>query len=163
MKTLIMILLAISVIGFATFFTVIIKKFGVLRSISASDYEFTNPWAFTAFTWWCSFPIIMIGVLGPFNHVQAILITFSGISWAIVGAAPAAKNMGMEKDVHVIGAMGACFLAYAFVGSSPYWYIIIPAIAGTLYLWIKKTSNHTWWIETIAYAVNVLGLYLFLR
>ena len=164
MNILIMILLAISVIGFATFFTVIVKKFGMLSSLSYSDHEFKSGWAFPAFTWWCSVPIILIGILAPqFSNLQSVLVSFSGIFWAIVGAEPSSKNVGVDKDTHVAGAFGAGLLAYIFVATTHYWYIIIPSLFISAYIYWKKTKNHTTWIETIAYVANILGLYLFFK
>ena len=164
MKTLIFTLLASSISGFVTFFTVIAKKFGILSSLSYSDHEFKSGWAFPAFTWWCSVPIILIGILAPqLSDLQSILVSFSGIMWAIVGAEPSSKNVGVDKDTHVAGAFGAGLLAYIFVATTHYWYIVIPALLISGYMYWKKTKNHTTWIETIAYVVNVIGLYLFLR
>jgi hypothetical protein len=148
-------LLAVSVTSFVAFIATIIKNFGVLNTISASDFKFNNPWSFTAFTWACSLPLVAIGVLE-----QSLLITFAGLSWAIVGAAPTAKNAGMEKEVHVIGAISAAVLGYTFVASTPYWYVIVPAIVASVIMWWRKVKNSTFWIETIAVVANSLGILL---
>jgi len=165
MKALILILLTTSLAGFVTFFTAIVRKFGMLTSLSHSDYEFKSSWAFPAFTWWCSVPIVFVGILAHTRQLsdwQAILVVFSGVMWIVVGAEPSSKNEGVDKDTHVAGAFGAGLLAYAFVATTHYWFIIIPALLVSGYMYFRKTKNHTWWIETIAYAANVLGLYLFL-
>jgi len=162
-----LILLTTSVIGFITFFAVIAIKFGILKSISASDYEFKSMWAFTIFTWWCSVPLIFAGILGPFTNLQRLLVTFSGIFWMLVGAAPSSKNIDVEKPIHNIGASGAGFTAYSFsllvAIKVPYlWFVVAPSLVIITYMYLKKTKNHTWWIETIAYVANILVLYLFL-
>ena len=158
------ILLAISLYGFISFFTSIVVKFGMLSSLSHSDYHFKSPWAFSYFTWWCSIPIILIGVLAPqLTDLQSVLVTFSGGLWVMVGAEPSSKNVGVDKDVHNACAFGAGLLGYILIATTPYWYIAPIALVPSIVMYIKKTKNHTTWLETIAYVVNVLGLYLILR
>ncbi len=152
-----MLLLLASIVGFIIFMWVIIRKFGLISSISYSHWLFKSPWTFSIFTWICSFPIIIMGILS-----SSLLLALSGIFWAFVGCAPGAKDYDMEDSVHVAGAFGAILFGYAYILSLGYWWIVIPATIFIGIIWWRKIQNHTFWIEFTAFITNGLGLFLYL-
>jgi len=147
-----LILTLISTIIFTTYVVCIWKKFGVLRSISASFERLIHKEWFLVFTWGTAIFLMLAGESG-LSFGAGIFLMFSGIS--IRG-----KYLSDEL-IHMIGATGAIFLGYLFVwlNCDLLWLASIGAGANIL-MWISKFKNHTWWIEVLAFYVIIAGLFI---
>lgn len=157
METYQIIFFSLSIGIFALYFIFVYHRYGIQPSISESFYAIEKrsgnlKWIFTFALWGFALPLAVVGVeVGGGFWFAAALIMF-------VGAAPAFKDRGMVRRVHVIGAVGGVSMAIlSFIFSpQPIWGIAIAL--GILVLSLLKVPNKTTWIETLAFVVTWVGL-----
>lgn len=150
METYQIVLFCYTVIVFISYILYVYFKFGILPSISDSYYKENNKALFTLFIWSIAIPLMIIGNSG--------LMFFAGSFLAFVGAAPAFREE-LEGKIHVIGAVGGIAFGFASMILDSHQYIL-PAIMVifTLFFTLRKIKNHTWWIEIMAFSLNIIGL-----
>lgn len=140
---------------------VILRKYGILPSVSASYYALPKKWnfLFTLFTWGFSVPAIIIGV----DLTHNILMFLAGAGIAFVGAAAAYKQELTDK-VHVASAwIGILASQLSIIIDFHMWYVSAISIGLAILLNLIKIKNLTYWIEQIAFIsiTYVLGINLY--
>ena len=142
---------------FVTYITFIIRKFGVLPSISESWYaleEEENP-LFTVFCWGIGIPMFFQ------SNGTSELFMLSGIGLALVGTAVRFKA-AYNCKVHYAGA--AAGIGGALLGlliESGMWQPIAAFALMTAFIFFyKKIVEKIWWIEVSAFLTIITGLML---
>ncbi len=144
------ILLIYAVAVFIGFLAYIVARYGVLKSISDLYYETGEKLYFMFFIWSLAFPLIIV----QFTPLKF----FAGIFLAFCGATPAFRRE-LDERVHVIGAVGGIVLGFASLVIDFQQYLItILMIAFTLYAGLTDMKNRTWWVETAAFVLIIVGL-----
>lgn len=131
----------------------IIKRYGILSSISDSWYKLpeSDNWMFTMFIWGIGIPMLM------FATTENILYFFSGAFISFVGAAREFKDRSADI-IHYIGAAGGIAFALTALVLDGIWFPFILVLTFSIALRSFKISNLTWWIEVIAFIFIELGL-----
>ena len=162
--SLILVLCAITI--FIVYNGIAIAKFGIPKSLSDTFYYYQGTkkglgYIFTAMMF------SMAGLLMPawitisdsmpgWEHNFTFLAFFAAAAIAFVGAAPAFKNMGIERKVHMIAAKSSAVFAMLWC-AVVCWRImyIIPISIGVIWLtaWLTKTykSCSDYWWEMAAF------------
>lgn len=146
-------LLLIQFLCFVAYITFIVKRYGVLPSISDSWYHLplNMKFLFTLFTWSIGVPMLLYGTTWFF---------MSGAGLCFVGAAPMFKmKQGLTDEVHFGGATLGIFgalLGIGFAFSS--WFPLAVFILMSLLIIIRKVPNYLWWIEIVAFVTILAGL-----
>lgn len=138
------------ILSFTTYIAVIVKKYGVLKSISDSYYVMKYKHVFTFFIWNIGLSFIFLGETGWMFGAGGFL--------CFVGTAPMFKEE-FEGKVHSIGAIGG--IALGFVSLLINFHQIYPLVfmvAGIGLMKIFKIKNQTWWIEILAFVIMIVGL-----
>lgn len=150
MNTLNLILLLFSMLIFLFYnlYYMVDLKLGVLKSISDSIYHLpkNETYLFTFFQWGLAIPLMIVG--------NTPLMFFSGAFICFVGVANGLARWELEDAIHVVGATGGIALGGASMWIDlKMWYVTVILILFTLYTTSKwnKISNHTTWIEVLAY------------
>lgn len=144
-------LLLIQSIVFLSYVGFIIRKYGVLESISDSWYSLPQSlnFLFTLFTWGIGIPILFYGNVWFF---------LAGIGLSFVGAATRFKSLfSFTKQVHYTGAVIGIFST--LIGITVMYKTFIPLVTFTsiaLLLQVFKIRNTIWWQEIVAF-VTILG------
>jgi len=144
----------IQTVVFALYTLYIVKKYGVLSSISESFYALpeSKGYLFTLFIWGVSLPIMLLANISALFFLAGCLLMF-------VGAANSYRDEGgYASKIHGAGATGGIVMALlALVWVKIYWPIILATIAS---VWIKrsKIKNITWWVEIACFACIELGI-----
>ena len=157
--SLILVLCAITI--FIVYNSVAIAKFGIPQSLSYTFYSYQG----IKKGFGCVFPFMMFSIAGllmpgwltisdsmpGWEHNFTFLAFFAAGAIAFVGAAPAFRNVGIERKVHMIAAKSAAVFAIAWC-AVVCWRImyIIPLSIGIIWLtaWLTKTHktcSDYWW------------------
>ena len=144
---------------FILYVTFIVRKFGVLPSISESWYRLKGLQK-SLFTWFCW----TIGGLMLFQtNGETGLFFMSGIGLMFVGAATMFKTDEAKSNlIHPAGAVLCVLGAFAGLYIERHAYIpfgIFILLATIILLTIKE--NRTWWLEISAFITILLGLLIF--
>jgi len=152
-----MILTILQTIVFITYITFLVKKFGVLPSISESWYRLQPEKLGYLFTLFC----LTLGILMLYQGTQDTSLFFiSGVGLCFVGAATQFKiNDYYTGIIHSAGA--AICIVSALVGIGIEYNLWLPGFGFIIltipaYIFIKK--NKTWWIEMLAFISILIGL-----
>ena len=146
-------------IVFTTYILFIIRKFGVLPSISQSFYNLNETrlgLLFTLFCWALAIPMIFQ------SNETTPLFFFSAAGLALVGATPMFNWSGAMTDkLHGIGAgVGIAFGLAALYFEYHMWEPFVGFILATGLILGLKLKNHIWWIEIMAFLSIITGLLL---
>ena len=149
------ILIATSIAIFTSYIIYIIIKFGILETISTSFYRLPDKqkWMFIAWTWGSAVPLIAVGNSG--------LSFFAGGFLCFVGVASNTRWSNVTKVVHLVGAIGAIILGYAFLLYVLHlWLLVFISVMAGILIYLLNIKNNVWWIEVIAYYTIISGLIL---
>lgn len=143
----------IQLVVFTLYVGMIIKRFGVIPSISDSWYELpqSQKALFTLFTWGIGIPMLFYGNVWFF---------LSGIGLSFVGAATQFKiTLANTKQIHFTGAVVGIFSAligigFMFQNILPLLWFLFFAVA----IQVTPTTNKLWWQEIAAFFTILLGL-----
>lgn len=154
-----MILTTIQALTFVFYVGFLLWKFRKpLPSISDSWYELPKNWnsLFTLFTWTLGFCMIFQG------NDSTPFFFLSGTGLLFVGTATAFKWSGAHTNiVHYAGAVVGIVCALIGLGlENDIWWPTIVWVVGSTVLKYIKIENFTWWVEILAFAAIVSGLYL---
>jgi hypothetical protein len=145
----------IQMLIFMSYIALIVKKFGVMPSISESWYaleEEENP-LFTVFCWGIGLPMFFQ------SNGTSELFMLSGVGLSLVGTAVRFKSMHSYK-LHYAGA--AAGIGGALLGlwrENGLWQPLAAfAILFTTIFLVKKIVEKIWWIEISAFITIVIGL-----
>lgn len=148
-------LLLIQSLVFIFYVGLIVRKFGVLESISDSWYSLppSQNFLFTLFTWGIGIPMLFYGNVWFF-------LAGSGLSF--VGAATQFRSgIGLTKEVHYAGALVGIF--FTLIGMAVMFSTITPLVIFTLVaiiLQLLKIKNTIWWQEIAAFIIILGGMVL---
>ena len=143
----------IQLVVFTLYVGYIMKKFGVLPSISESWYVLPQNQnvLFTLFTWGIGIPMLFYG---------NVFFFLSGTGLVFVGAATRFKTMlAYTKLVHYIGAVVGIF--GALIGIAVEWNNCLPLIwflFFAVFIQVSHQKNKLWWQEIAAFATVLIGL-----
>jgi len=138
--------LLLEIVLFTTYLLLIVRKYGVLGSISESYYTLprNKNYLFTIF-------MMSIGIINILTG--NIYLVLSGAGLAFTGVAAQYRNR-ITNAVHYIGAV----IGYALgcLAISPFFLVFIVILSAIL----KQTviENKTWWTEVIAFYLIMIGL-----
>jgi hypothetical protein len=143
------------ILVFFTFIVYLVKKVGVLPSISDSYYRLNGSSQY--FSWWTSLvgsPMMAYGVYS-YTDVAQLVFALSGFCLFLVGIASNFRESMVDK-FHYTGAVLA--IALGFLGVWIQYHTVVPlAIFVVLAILLKikpfRVSNYTWWIEIIAFSL----------
>lgn len=144
---------------FILYITFIVRKFGILPSISESWYRLEGLQK-SLFTWFCW----ALGGLMLFQtNGDTGLFFLSGGGLMFVGAATMFKTDEAKSNIiHPLGAAAGIAGSLAGIISERHSFIpliLFVILSGTIALLVK--SNRTWWIEISAFVSILLGLLFF--
>jgi len=131
----------------------IIKRYGILPSISDSWYSLPQRenFLFTLFTWGLGIPMLFYGNVWFF---------LSGSGLSFVGAATQFKSMiGITKEVHYAGALVG--ILGALIGIWIQWDNLLPLVWFlflALSIQVSYMKNKIWWQEIVAIVLILWGL-----
>jgi hypothetical protein len=131
----------------------IIKRYGILPSISDSWYSLPQRenFLFTLFTWGLGIPMLFYGNVWFF---------LSGSGLSFVGAATQFKSMiGITKEVHYAGALVG--ILGALIGIWVQWDNLLPLVWFlflALSIQVSYMKNKIWWQEIVAIVLILWGL-----
>ena len=90
---------------------------------------------------------------------NTILGWIAGFLVGIDFAAVTTRDNKLQSFLHVFGAeVGIAVGMIMLLLDFHQWYLVIPFGLFTLYFWLKKIPNHTWWIEVAALVTVLIGL-----
>ncbi len=147
------ILTIIQLVVFLLYVGFIIKRYGVLPSISDSWYvlPLRQQFLFTLFTWGIGIPMLLYGNVWFF---------LSGSGLSFVGAATAFKDkIGLTKEFHyggaVLGILGALIgIAVEYTNYLPLIWFIFLAIS----IQVSYMKKKIWWQEIVAFLLILFGI-----
>lgn len=143
----------VSVFVFILYIGMIVKRYGVLPSISDSWYKLPKgqKWLFTAFLWVFSFPLMII--------YQTPILFAAGAFICLVGVNPKFKEK-IDEFVHSFSAYTGIGLGMLslIIDFKMYFSVIIFAALATLIATDKENTNKTWWLEIIAITIILISL-----
>lgn len=126
-------------------------RYGVQSSVSESYYRLPRnlQWLFTIATWGYALPAIVIGLELTGNG----LVFLAGAGIAFVGASPAFHSLGLEKTVHMVGAIVGITAMQIFLCVVGFWWITLAfgIVSGLLFVWKRTYSHYIWWVEIAAF------------
>lgn len=153
-------LMNICFFGYIAFITLV---YGVQSSVSESYYRLPRnmQWLFTVATWGYAIPAMIIGLDLTGNG----LVFLSGAGICFVGASPAFHKLGMERTVHMVGAIVGIGAMLAFMAAIGYWYMSVSFVILSLVVVAVKylRENITWWVEIAAYLVLTVLYHIMLK
>jgi|AntRauTorckE6833_2_1112554.scaffolds.fasta_scaffold00137_57 hypothetical protein len=146
----------LQLVVFIAYIWYIVKRFGVLESISDSTYNLEG----SSRAWFLGF-LGSIGILnlaqpmGMFGAIAMALLWFTGTT--ISHKSP----NGYTRIIHIISAVGA--ISISFVGLFILHGLWIPsaivvAIAPVIYL--KDRSRFVWWVECVAFIALITTYFI---
>lgn len=147
METYHFVFFGISLVVFVAYFMYIYTKFGIQPSISDSYYKLRpkQQWMFTVALWGFAFGLMPVAteIHGLFFGATAFIM--------FVGTAPQFAQEGMQRTVHMVGAIGGVAMAViAFLLAGYIWIGVFMALGIAALTWIN-VPNKTWWVETYAF------------
>lgn len=159
-------LLLLSATVFIYYVIWVYRKYGELKSISHSYYYHDNGWYFLAFMCGVGLPV---AVLGAISDPVSWWLVGAGWLFTLCGVAPAFRGEEMfgdqlfhpnesESFIHAVGAEGGILLVLTHVVINGMWYSGVALAIPVLYMYFKKTPNHTWWIEVLSFAILLPSL-----
>lgn len=143
----------ISIFAFVLYIGMIVKRYGVLPSISDSYYELPKgeKWLFTAFLWVFSFPLMVI--------YQTPILFAAGAFICLVGVNPKFKEQ-MEKFMHSFAAYTGIGLGMLslIIDFKMYYMVVLFALIATIIQLEDNIKNKTWWQEIAAITIILTSL-----
>lgn len=152
------VLFTIMFVGFFSYITFILLKYGVKESVSKTFYSLPpqHRYLFTLYCWSFSVPVMILG--------GSLLMYLAGAGIMFVGATPAFKDTKITNRFHTIGAaVGITFSQIAIFFDYRLWYLNIIFIVSSalMLLFTKKLKdNHLFWIEILAFLIITYTLVL---
>jgi hypothetical protein len=150
LPTIIPIVISLSI--FCWYFFLVIKRYGVQKSISHSYLLFpqNEESYYTIFMWGITIPLLFV-------H-QSLLIFLAVMFLCIDGAARTGSGDKITQFLHNWGAQLGMGLGILMLGVNfKEWYLTLTSFLfiGGITLWFKNT---VWWIETICYIIIISGI-----
>jgi len=146
--------LIIAIAVFVGYNLPIALKYGIQRSISATYNLFDDPWRKSLYSWF----IVGIGIPLAIAFSKPIGIA-AGILLCIDFAAPSCRRDKLQEFLHTFGANAG--MGLGMVALIVYYHQWLPVFAFIIFTVASirfKMKNHTYWIETLAFAIVVLGI-----
>lgn len=162
-----LILTLVGILIFIVYNSVVIGKFGVPSSLSASFYLWNGVkknlgYIFTGMMFAIAFCLMpgwleITEVITPWSHYLTVLPFFAAASIAFVGAAPAFRDCKLESKVHTTSAICAtvfsllwcCVVCYQIA------WIIVPIslilVWGIAFITKTHKTASTYWWEMVAF------------
>ena len=77
----------------------------------------------------------------------------AGAGIAFVGASPAFHSLGLEKTVHIVGAIIGITAMQVFLCVVGFWCITLSfaVVSGLLFVWKRTFQHYIWWVEIAAF------------
>ena len=145
----------IQLLIFVSYIAIVVKRFGVLPSISESWYKFEeeeNP-LFTVFCWGIGLPMFFQ------SNGTSELFMLSGVGLFLVGTAVRYESMYNCKIHYAGAAAGICGALFGLWYENGLWQPLAAfAILFTTIFLVKKIVEKIWWIEISAFITIVIGL-----
>lgn len=143
----------ISVIVFILYIGMIVKRYGILPSISDSWYKLPKgqKWLFTAFLWIFSFPLMII--------YQTPILFAAGAFICLVGVNPKFKEK-MDEFVHSFAAYTGIGLGMLslIIDFKMYYMVVLFALIATTIQLEENIKNKVWWQEIAAITTILISL-----
>lgn len=161
-----LILILSSLLIFVLYNTIVMTKYTLQPSLSASYYVLPKKWCwlFTAMMWLCAGLLMpaWIEIADSFSDWRSYLTVLSFFTCALIcftGAAPNFRGCELESKVHTISATTAAITAllWCFIVGWQIMYVPITAILIVLGISLgTKTlkSNSTYWLEMMAFGAT---------
>ncbi len=132
-------------------------KFGIQSSVSSTYNCFKTIWGKSLLSWFIAG--IGISLMIVANNSMGVL---SGMFLLLIFAAPTVRAGRIAEILHTTGAWGGIIAGMASIIIINLWLIplVILFFVFTIYSMIKGYKNHTYWIETIAFFVIIIGLFI---
>jgi hypothetical protein len=148
-KLILLLLLSVIFIGYV--FGYVTRKFGLLKSISASYYKVPSP----LFSIWIAAIAFLFVVIG-----QTMLIFLAGGMLCYVAVAPAFLRIDMER-AHIIGAVSGIVLGFAsMILDYELYYLPVMMIIFIIAAYLLNFNYRTFWIEVAAFILIITGLFI---
>jgi hypothetical protein len=140
---------------FTTFIIYIVRKVGVLESISDSFYELKKQGGLFWFVL-TGMAALMV-LLDPYNPY--LLVSAAGLIFTC--GSPYFKEQFPDKYVHFAGAVVAILSAFVnLYVTYGLWQPFVIFIIGTGLIAIFKIKNYIWWIEILAFYNIIIGMFI---
>jgi hypothetical protein len=149
-----MILLLFSVGVFLWYTILVVSRYGVQKSISASYGSFETPVQKSFYS------LFILGIALPLMLVSRTpLGWWAGALLAIDFAAPATGDK-VQYFLHILGADAGMLLGMLmlWLDFGLWWIVVAAAVFALFALW--KLKNKAWWIETAVFVAVVTGLFI---
>lgn len=138
------------ILSFTIYISIIVSKYGVLKSISDSYYVMKYKVWFTLFIWNTGFSFILLG--------ENALMFFAGAFLCFVGATPLFKEK-YEGRIHTIGAVGGILLGFSsLIIDLKLLSLVLIYLIYFGVLRVGRFNNLTWWYEIGAFITMIVGL-----
>ena len=148
-----LIILFLLLILFTSFIIYIIKKVGILESISDSFYELKEQGGLFWFVL-CGMAALMT-LLDP--HNPYLLVSAAGLIFTC--GSPYFKEQFPDKYVHFAGAVVAILSAFVnLYVTYELWQPFALFVVGVGLIALFKIRNHTWWVEIWAFYLIIGGM-----
>lgn len=143
----------IQTIVFLTYLVFLIKRYGVLDSISDSWYQEGEQNYF--------FQLFLLGISIPAILIREPAFVITGTLLTIVGAMAAFKLNKFIGTVHGVATTGAIIAALTGLAIHGIWFPFFAGSTVALVLNHKgfKVKNTTWWTEVAYFSAIELGLF----
>lgn len=169
-----LILTLVGILIFVVYNSVVIGKFGVPSSLSASFYLWNGVkknlgYIFTGMMFAMAFCLMpgwleITEVITPWSHYLTVLPFLAAASIAFVGAAPAFRDCKLENKVHMVSA--ACAAVFALLWCCVVCYqiawIIVPISLIVVWATAFITKTHktaaTYWWEMVAFLATFVTI-----
>lgn len=160
----------LSITIFLVYIIWVVKKWGVLPSISDSYYHYYKEGNIAK---WLPIPMKYLFTFFIFGFSYTALMSdptpllFGAITLlGITGVSPAFKEDKQIETLHIVGAFGGIILSQLSIWiEHGMWYVTVSFAALSILMMILnkvgKFDNKTWWIEILAFTSIFFALYHF--
>ena len=149
-----LLIIIILAILFTTFIIYIVRKVGVLESISDSFYELKKQGGLFWFVL-CGMAALMV-LLDPYNPY--LLVSAAGLIFTC--GSPYFKEQFPDKYIHFAGAVVAILSAFVNLYITyELWQPFALFIVGVGLIALFRIKNHTWWVEIWAFYLIIGGMF----
>ena len=161
-----LILILSSLLIFVLYNTIVMTKYTLQPSLSASYYVLPKKWCwlFTAMMWLCAGLLMpaWIEVAEGFSDWRSYLTVLSFFTCALIcftGAAPNFRGCELESKVHTISATTAAITALLWCFVAGWQIMYVPIIAISIVLGISLLTKTlkpclTYWLEMMAFGAT---------
>lgn len=148
-----LIILIILLLLFTSFIAYIVKKVGVLESISDSFYELKEQGSlFWVALSSMAFLLVLFDPQNPYTLISAAGLVFTCGS-------PYFKEAFPDKPIHFAGAVTAILSAFVnLYVTYGFWQPFALFVVGVGLIALFRVKNHTWWVEVWAFYLIIIGM-----